>query len=134
MANNTFKYPNSTSPTLTLTFDTKGHLVDGSDFILRPNQKTGLSKGGTRYSESFGANKQVHQFTFIVPITKVSSETDQADVVTFFATVLGAVESFAWTDQGGTERTVRCINDELTFRTLQNAPKYRKCTLLLETQ
>jgi len=134
MANNTFKYPTSISPTLTRTFDTKGHLVDGSDFTLRPNQKTGLSVGGTRYAESFGANKQVYQFTFIVPITKVVSEMDQADMVTFFATVLGAVESFVWTDENGTERTVRCISEEISFQTLVNAPKYRKCTLQLEVQ
>jgi hypothetical protein len=131
MANCTFKYPNSTAPTSTLTFDTLGHLYDGSDVALKPNQKTGLSKGGTRYAESFGANKVAYQFSFLVPISSVAV-SDRADVITFFDTVLGAVEPFIYTDENSVELTVRCISDEITFRTVQEAPAYCLCTLLLE--
>lgn len=134
MANCTFKYPDSTAPTSTITFDTKGHLVDGSDVTVWFNQKKGKSIGGTPYAESFGDNVVTHEFSFLLPITKVASESDQADMITFFGIIKGAVETFIYTDENGTELTVRCWNDTITFRTIQNAPKYRRCTLDLEVQ
>lgn len=115
MANNAWYYPAQATATATLTFDTKGHLLDGSDFALIPNTQTGLSKGGTRYAESFGANRQTFDFTFLVP---ESSETvsDRADVVTFFAAVLGAANSFVWVDESSVSRTVRCVSDAIRFQ------------------
>ena len=118
---------------MTLTFDTLGHTIDGMDMTLRLNQKTGLSKGGTRYAESFGPNKQVYQFSFLIPISS-GSVSDRADVITFFDTILGAVEPFKFTDENSVALTVRCIDDQITFQTVQEAPQYCKCTLNLEVQ
>lgn len=130
MANNVWYYPTVAAATSTLTFNTKGHLLDGSDFAIIPNAQTGLSKGGTRYAESFGADRQLFDFSFIVP---ESSETvsDRADVVTFFAAILGPTNTFVWVDESSVSRTVRCISDQIRF---QRIGIYWRVTVTLEVQ
>jgi len=130
MANNYFFYPTVSGATATLNFDTAGHLLDGSDFALIPNMQTGVSKGGTRYAESFGPDRQTFDFSFLVPESS-STVSDRADVITFFASVLGATNTFVWRDENATDRTVRCISDQIRFR---RVGIYWRVTVTLEVQ
>lgn len=130
MANNVWYYPTVAAATSTLTFDTKGHLLEGSDFTLIPNAKTGISKGGTRYAESFGPNRETFDFSFFVPESS-STVSDRADVIAFFAAVLGPTNTFVWRDENSVDRTVRCISDNIRF---QRVGPYWKVTVTLEVQ
>lgn len=130
MANNAWYYPTQATATATLTFDTKGHLLDGSDFALIPNAQSGLSKGGTRFAESFGADRQAFDFSFFVPESS-STVSDRADVVAFFAAILGPTNTFVWVDESSTSRTVRCISDQIRF---QRVGIYWRVTVTLEVQ
>jgi hypothetical protein len=130
MANNAWYYPTQATATATLTFDTKGHLIDGSDFRLIPNQQLSQAKGGTRFAESFGANKQAYDFTFLVPESS-GSVSDRADVVAFFDAVLGGAYSFVWVDESSVSRTVRCVSDTIRF---QRQGIYWRVTVTLEVQ
>ena len=131
MAYNIFFHPDATSPTTTLTFNTKGHLLDGSDETVEFNQITALSKGGTRYTTSFGVNKQKWQFGAII---RESSEslTDRADVISFLNTVLGAVEYFTWRDESVVDRVVRIVDRAVTFRKFSS--DLIQCEMTLEVQ
>ena len=131
MANNFFYYPDATTPTTTLEFNTKGHLLDGSDETVEFNQITRRSKGGTRYATSFGASKQLWQFGAIV---RESSESlaDRADVISFLDTVLGAVEYFTWRDESEVDRVVRIIDTAVKFRKLSG--DLVRCEMTLEVQ
>jgi len=55
MASETFKYPDDTSPTITLTFDTSGHSINDSDGIIF-NQITDVTLGGVRMTSNLGDN------------------------------------------------------------------------------
>ena len=131
MAYNTFKYPNATAPTTTLTFDHAHLLEDAPEIEL--NQITERSRGGTRYAESFGSGAQIFPLSIIVPITKVSTEADYSDLRTFIlTTVNGAESTFVWTDENSVERTVRITNSNIRFETF--AAIRKKVTLNLEVE
>ena len=131
MAYNTFKYPDSTTPTTTLTFYNAHLLRDEPEIDL--NQSIGHTKGGTMYSESYGAGKEIFPLTIIVPKTKTGTEAQYSDLRTFLlTTVNGAESSFVWTDEEGTERTVKITNSSFKFETF--AATYKSITLTLEVQ
>lgn len=126
MAQNTFKYPNYISPVTTLTF-IHGHLIEDA-IGVQFNETTELSKGGTRFVESFGAAKYQFPFTAIVPKDS-ATETDYADVLAFFIATNGAVTNFSWTDENSVIRTVRMVSGSLTF---ENVGVHKKFTVMLE--
>lgn len=126
MASNKFEYPNNISASSTLTF-VHGHLIEDT-IGVQFNESTELSKGGTRFVESFGGAKYQFPFTAVVPISS-ATETDYADVLAFFIATNGAVSSFSWTDESSVVRTVRMVTGSLTF---ENVGTYRKFTVLLE--
>lgn len=129
MALNTFKYPDATAPTTTLTFNNAHLLQDAPEIEF--NQITGRAKGGARYTESFGAGFEIFPLTIIVPMTKVSTEADYADLRTFIlTTVNGAENTFVWTDENSVARTVRITNSNVRFETFGGTRK--SVTLNLE--
>lgn len=128
MALNTFKYPNSTAPTTTLTFN-NGHLVEDEPEITF-NQSISEAFGGTPCSESWGDAQDGYPMSVIVPVTKVSTECDYADLRTFLITTInGATNSFVWTDENSVERTVKLMDSKITFKTF--AAIYKKVTMNL---
>ena len=129
----TFKYPNATSPTLTLTFETAtgtdGHLQTDSEFIKK-NQLQDVTIGGVRMVKNLGDDS--HQWEYSVYIlTSSGSYTDKDNVLEFIGSTYanGAQNSFVWTDYNSTERTVKMINDTIAFKTVGN---YTLCVFILE--
>ena len=131
MADETFKYPSTTSPTKTLTFATAGHLVEDSD-IVKFNQLTDMTIGGMRMVKNLGDNLNQYEYTAVVPFSS-ESETDYADVLEFIGSsyVNGASNSFVWTDKDSAEKTVRMINNPFRAQKLGGS-NYYICKFILE--
>lgn len=123
MANETFKYPDVTSPTIILTFATAGHLLPDKD-IIEFNQLSDVSIGGIRMIKSLGDNFTRFEYTAIVP--RSSGSTDLADVKSFVSStyVNGALQTFVWTDYNSVAKTVRMINNPFTAQRLENSEYY----------
>jgi len=129
----TFKYPNATSPTKTLTFEsatgTDGHLMTDSE-MLKKNQLQDVTIGGVRMVKNIGDD--LHQWEYTVYVLASSDTyTDYDDVMDFIGSsyVNGAVNTFVWTDYNSTQRTVRMINDIIEIKTVGN---YKRFTFVLE--
>jgi len=122
-------YPQEITPTLTLTFDTAGHLVENSDIVMAFNQQAELTKGGTRLVESYGPKRETFMFTAIVHKDS-ESFADVADVRTFLSTIQGARDSFVWRDETGTDRIVRMMTNPIVFQYMP--PDHWKFTVDLE--
>ncbi len=130
MANHTFKYPNSTTPTSTLTFNTHARLVDDSD-SLRFNDEYSETKGGSDQVREYGDTKNHYNFSFIFPRSD-GSLTDLADVKTFFG-VVKRLYTFTWTDESSVEHTVRCLTNPIVFEPIASGLYYR-CNIELKEQ
>lgn len=129
----TFKYPNATSPTITLTFEaatgSDGHLQTDSEFIKK-NQLQDVTIGGVRMVKNLGDD--LHQWEYSVYVlTSSATYTDKDNVVEFIGSTYanGAQNSFVWTDYNSMARTVRMINDTISFKTVAN---FTLCSFLLE--
>lgn len=132
MGYNQFDYPNKTSPTTTLILN-KAHLIADDTEDVEFNQSTGLSKGGTRYAESWGAAKTIYPISIICPVTATGTEATYAQLRTFLITTInGAENTFVWTDENAATYTVRMVADRISFENM-GAGK-RKCSLTLEVQ
>ncbi len=130
MANNFWYYPDATSPTNTLEFNLKGgHLYEAADVSLVSNMDTDLSKGGTRYFEIYGDDKEQYDFAAII-YESHASIIDYADVKAFLAVVNG--EYFTWRDEDVVDRVVCIINNQKRFQKIP--PIYRKFSVTLEVQ
>jgi len=127
-----FDYPDSSSPTVTITFPRGGSLAkDGYTFGI--NQVKEETKDGDVIAKKLGSGTAEKLYTVRVK-RKSDTETDIADLVDFIDnTVEGATRTFEWTDSDGTKRTVRCMNDTLQFRYHYGAGDdiVDKCVLVL---
>jgi hypothetical protein len=137
MAAHIFSYPTVAAATSTLTFNdgTTGiaRLQEDED-ALSFNDELGTTFGGTDRACEYGTQKTEYSFTFIVPETKTSSETDLADVKTFIGTVR-RLYTFQWTDvdaSGSPVRTVRLVTNPVRWTRLGG--KWFKITLQLREQ
>ncbi len=127
----TFKYPNATSPTKTLTFATSAHSINDGD-IIEFNQISDVTIGGIRMVKSLGDNFNRWEYTIIIPLSS-GSETDYTDVLSFVGSSYanGSLGSFVWTDYAATAKTVHMINNPFTAKRLGSSA-YMQCTFLLE--
>ena len=75
----TFKYPDASAPTKTLTFT--GHRIGDGETIVY-NQITDHTVGGVMMVKALGDEFRRWQYTVVIPIT--SGSTDLADVIEFF--------------------------------------------------
>lgn len=115
----TFKYPDVTAPTKTLTFEsagggTNGHLLSDT-FSRRLNQIVDETVSGIRMAKNLGSHFDQYEYTVIVPLAS-SSYTDWADILEFFGDSYtnGAVNSFYWTDADSTVREVRLVSMDIS--------------------
>lgn len=113
MSYHTFYYPTQATATSTLIWNTHAHLVDDSD-VITFNDELDTAKGGTDYVRDYGDAIETFHFTGIVPRTKVSTETDKADVASFLKTVKRN-NTFSWVDTSSVTRTVRIMNNPITL-------------------
>jgi len=127
MADETFAYSGAT----TLTFATSGHSVNDSDGI-EFNQISDITIGGIRMTKNLGDHFNRWEYTFVVPVSS-ESETDWADVLTFFGTshVNGSVNYFTWTDYDSTATSVYAIQMNIWGQNILGA-QYKRCTVTLE--
>lgn len=109
----TFKYPDTTAPTVTLTFTTA--LFRGDDPYYSRNQNVEVTHGGTPRVVSKGENLRYYPLTVRVPVYSASGTghvTDWNDVESFINdTVDFELREFWWTDDDGVMRRVRMEND-----------------------
>ena len=132
----TFEYPNATSPTKTLTFETgngtNGHSINDVRMVEK-NQLTDQTIGGTYMAKNLGSDITVWEYTVIVRISS-ASYTDVDDVIEFYGSSYanGAVNAFVWTDKDSTARTVRFINSSLQIEYLSNT--YARITMTLREE
>lgn len=106
----TFKYPNTTAPTTTLTFTTAWLLED--EKFYRRNGEIINTLGGPLLSKSYGDNQLVVPFTVRVPRSS-GSATDWIDVLNFINSVVNfATETFYWTDESSNVYAVRMENED----------------------
>ncbi|MFH1761279.1 MAG: hypothetical protein ABIA63_09290 [bacterium] len=130
----TFKYPNATSPTKTLTFETEsggtgGHLItDGEEINF--NQIKDKTIGGVLMVKTLGDHSKSWEYTVIIPISS-ESYTDYDDILSFFGTSYanGAENTFVWTDYASVARTVNMISG-LKVNTISGTMK--KVNMILE--
>ena len=119
MADETFKYPNASAPTKTLTFDISGHLNDDTEtFVFNQTQDVTIS--GIRMVSNLGTHFNRFQYTAIIYKSHGSS-TDWQDVLDFFGTSYanGGVNTFQWTDYvPNTATTVKLVNGSITKKNL----------------
>ena len=126
MADHTFKYPDVSAPTTTLTFPRC--FFKGDVGYSKANQLSAITPGGTHYAQSQGNNQKIQKFTIEVPIAS-SSETDWTDVDTFINDIVNyAINPFYWTDDVGTVRQVIMTN---TDSEPEEMATYRKYTFQL---
>ncbi len=119
MADHTFKYPNATTPTTTLTFPAGKCFFEGDEAFYRRNGDYGVTKGGSPRAISYGDNFHLQPFTIFVPKFSAaggSHVTDWVDVLAFIDSVVNfGLYTFIWTDGSVTptvDRTVRMENDD----------------------
>ena len=124
----TFKYPDASAPTKTLTFT--GHRIGDGETIVY-NQITDHTVGGVMMVKALGDEFRRWQYTVVIPIT--SGSTDLADVIEFFSSTYatGAAKTFVWTDYLSVERTVR-MTGSLTFKALSGT--YIEASMTLEIE
>jgi len=101
----TFKYPNATTPTITLTFADGHRISDGE--IITYNQIADHTVGGVLMVKALGDEFRRWQYTVVIPLS--STSTDLADIISFFSSTYatGAAKTFVWTDYLSEARTVR---------------------------
>ena len=80
----------------------------------------------------FGNDVNTYTFSFIVPRVKVASELDMPAAKTFFG-VVKRTNTFQWTDNSSTVRTVRIMTNPIRFEPFGGG-KYAKCTIELKEQ
>ena len=110
MSDHSFKYPTSTNPTSTLTFDTAARLVSDSD-TLNFKDEIRETKGGTDRVHEYGDEQNIYTFSAIFPRSHATL-TDLANVKAFLA-VVRRLYTFVWTDDAATERTVRNLTNPI---------------------
>ena len=127
MADHTFKYPNTTSPTTTLTFTRAWFQGDAAYY--EKNQETDMTIAGNPMTKSFVDNIKIQPFTVQVPRSSESA-TDWADVETFINSVVNFAENqFYWTDQDNNEYLV--IMENNTSKPEKEYANYNEYTFLL---
>ncbi len=125
-----WNYPTAAAATSTITFDVAAHLI-GDAPTVEFNQATERSKGGTMFSESFGAAKRLYPFSAYIYNSHATS-ADFADLITWLVTTVnGAENSFQWTDEDSTVRTVRITDGSIS---IERTGQYRKFSCNLEEQ
>ena len=87
------------------------------------------SIGGSDYVLDYSALKYHFRFSFIVPRTKVAAEYDMADAKAFFL-VVSRVNTFQWTDENSTVRTVRLMSNAVSFE--PESGRWMRCTVELK--
>ncbi len=132
MSDHRFDYPTAGAGSTSSIVFTLGARLVGDTPRLMLLQDSDLAKGGTRRSKSYGSAKHVWPLTVIF-YSSHATLADFADLLSWIETVaIGAVNSFQWTDESGTVRTVRLINEGFEF------PKFsvdcQSCQLLLEEE
>jgi hypothetical protein len=112
VADHTFTFPTTGTPTTTLTFPTGKCWFEGDEEYYRRNQDYDKTKGGTPRAKSYGANFLIQPFTIFVPKTS-ESVTDWIDVLAFINSVVNfGLREFIWTDASSVAHTVRMENDD----------------------
>lgn len=131
MAAETFKYPATGTPDVTLTFATAGRLLSEFQKSIKPNQISDVTMGGVRLTYNLGDPFTQYRYTFIVPVS--SGATDLTDVESFIGSsnINFAENAFLWTDNDGNAKTVHMVNE---FSYTQVGPSFIKSTWILEEQ
>ncbi len=130
MGTHRLDYPTAAAPTASLVFSRGARLTDDTPRI-NLNQSITRTWGGTPRAQSFGDANRIYPLTAIFASSS-GSETDFADVVTFIMdSIEGGVNSFQWTDEDGTVRTVRLMN-EGGMEFPKHGHDSQRCTFLLE--
>lgn len=114
MGTHRIDYPTAAAPTASLVFARGARLGDDTNSI-RLNQTVDRAWGGTTRAKKYGAGKRVYTLSAIIAESS-GSETDAGDVIAFVDEYAeGAVNTVQWTDENGTVRTVRILNDAVDF-------------------
>lgn len=107
MSDHRFDYPTAAASTANIVFTTAARLIDDPD-ELRFNDELGESKGGSDYVREYGEDQNRYTFTAIIP------RSGLAAAKTFFG-VITRVNTFQWTDDVATVRTVRLMTNPIRF-------------------
>ncbi len=113
MATPTFKYPNTTAPTVTLEFARGGFFNDTRDPIA--NQATDETESKEIMAVSLGADVYEQTFTVQVPkATQAGNAVDVAKLLSFVSTTIGwSLRTFFFTNSDGTSYEVKLLNADL---------------------
>lgn len=107
MSNHRFDYPTAAATVANIEFTTAARLIDDPD-ELRFNDELGESKGGADYVREYGDDQDRHTFSFVIP------RASMAAAKTFFG-VVTRLNTFQWTDDAATVRTVRNMTNPIRF-------------------
>jgi len=129
MANHKFDYPDATSPSLSIEFTIAARMEEDAD-TLRFNDILEQSKGGTDAAEEFGDDQDIYPFSAIV-YRDHETLADKASLYAFLATVK-RLNTFQWTDDASTVRTVRNVTNPIVFESF--GPDYVAVRLELKKQ
>lgn len=129
MADNRFDYPTAAAPTSSIVFTLAGHLVDDAD-TLTFNDEYAESMGGTDQVVEHGDSKDHFDLSVIV-YRSHGSLADKADLYAFLNTVR-RLNTFQWTDEAGTVRTVRNVTNPIVFEPFYAL--YTRVSLTLKEQ
>lgn len=114
MADPRFDYPTAASPTNSLVFAQGGQLWRDAVSIA-PKQVKTVTMGGSVMVDSLGDSSVIHPFTARFKSSSLT-EADYDDVKEFIDEIVQwALNSFQWTDENGTVRTVRIWNEKTSF-------------------
>ena len=122
MADPTFKWPDISAPSLTLTFD-RGELLEDQQNNHRFVGVERESLDGTPFVTSLSDQRKILSFTAILP-TGASSFATQTTYINFIKTTLkNGIKKFDFTDRAGTISTVKIASGSrsLNFTTLSEA-------------
>lgn len=128
--NNSFSFTDTAGTVHTLTFDTKGHMADDADALVFYDELS-QTPNGTDIVRDYGAGKDTFSFSAVFPKFKTGTESDLADVKAFLGLVR-RLNTFTWTDENGTVRTVRNLTNPIQFAPLGG--RWYKVSLELKAQ
>lgn len=112
MGNHRFDYPTAAAAIVSIEFDTAARLTDDAD-TLAFNDEYAETYGGSDQVRERGDSTDRYQFSAVVPKTS-ATVSDKADLRTFLAAVR-RINTFQWTDDAGTIRTVRNLTNPIRF-------------------
>ncbi len=118
MAIERLDYPNAAEPTASLTFPQGGQQFDDAG-SYRLNQEIRRAKDQSPIVQRNGSGRRQQRVTFrLMRISPAGEEheTDIEDLIEFIDTIVGgATNPVDWTDSFGVLRTVRIMNETLSW-------------------